>query len=156
MADTSGLPELSEGMKVHYKAVVDNILFLKRQQWTITNHAIVLYAAVVALVKDATSAERVALTGLALVGCVFSMLCTAHTQMSMTRYYQNLFEIHSKYFTGDERSTFELLRSKPGFGHNGMFIWGLMAVNVVAFTVAFYFIWWRNGLPLPSSMPKSA
>ena len=143
----------SEGMKLHYKAVVDNILFLKRQQWTITNHALVLYAAVAALVKNTTDIERTVLTGLALGGCVFSAFCIVHTQMSMTRYYRNLFELHDKYFSPDEKGVFELLRSRPSFGHNGMFIWGLLCANVIAFTVAFYFIWWKNGLPLSFAKP---
>jgi hypothetical protein len=150
MPDQPLIP-MSEGIKIHYKAVVDNIIFLKRQQWTITNHAIVLYAAITALATGTNDAERVGLTALGLVGCIFSLLCTAHTQLSMSRYYQNLFEIHAKYFTGEERGEFEMLRSKPGFNHNGMFIWGLMAANFVGLIVASYFIWVKHGLPHLSS-----
>ena len=151
---TDQLIEMSEAIKIHYRAVVENIIFLKRQQWTITNHALVLYAAITALSKGVTNAERVALTALGIIGCVFSLLCIGHTQGSMTRYYRNLFELHTKYFSPDERDNLELLRSRPSFHYNGMFVWGLIAVNAVAFSVAAYFIWVKGGFPV--TLPKSS
>ena len=147
---------MSEGVKIHYKAVIDNILFLKRQQWTITNHALLLYAAITALATRGTAVERAVLVCLGVVGCVFSLLCLIHTQGSMTRYYQNLFDMHSKYFTSDERSTLELLPRKPSFNHNGMFIWGLLAANITAFGIAAYFIVAKGGLPMLEGQPQGA
>jgi hypothetical protein len=158
MAENEAQPRvMSEGVKAHFKIAADNIIFLKRQQWTITNHALVLYAALTALAKDTTDIERSILTFLGLVGCIFSLLCIGHTQQSMTRYYQNLYDIHSKYFTDTERDDLELLRSRPTFNRNPMFVWGLLAVNFIAFWVAFYFIWVKGGIPvLHGVSPKGA
>jgi hypothetical protein len=139
---------MSEAVKIHYKAVIDNILFLKRQQWTITNYALLLYAAVGTMASKATDAEKIAFTALAIIGLLFGLHCVRHTQKSMTRYYNNLFDIHQIYFTAEERDTFKTLTYRPDFHHNGEFIWGLMAVNVLAFALTFYFIWWKGGFSI--------
>jgi hypothetical protein len=44
MADAA--KQMSEHVGAAYKAAVDNILFLKRQQWLATNYALILYAAI--------------------------------------------------------------------------------------------------------------
>ena len=121
---------MSEGVKIYYKAVVDNIMFLKRQQWTITNYALLLYAALGTLSAKAGQPEKVAFTALAIIGFLFALHCIRHTQTSMTRYYNNLFDLQQTYLTADERSTLKALSARPGFSHNGEFIYGLMAVNL--------------------------
>ena len=45
MSENSGtapLPSMSEAVKILYKGAIDNIIFLKRQQWVITNYALVI------------------------------------------------------------------------------------------------------------------
>jgi hypothetical protein len=153
--DADGLIKMSEGIKIHYKGTLDNISFLKRQQWTITNHALVLYGAVVALTKDTSQIERMALSGLAVAGCLFALWCMFHTQKSMTRYYRNLYEAHQAYFTAEEREKLKLHRDEPGFLHNGSFIVGLMVANVLAFSVGEYFMWVKNGLPVLHAIAKT-
>jgi len=44
MADA--VKQMPEHVGAAYKAAVDNILFLRRQQWMATNYALVLYAAI--------------------------------------------------------------------------------------------------------------
>ena len=142
---------MSEAVKIHYKATVDNLLFLKRQQWTITNYALILYAAVIALARETSRGEKQALTILMIGGCWFALHCVRHTQKSMTRYYRNLYDIHQRYLTAQERDEFDTLKERPGFNHNGEFIWGLMAANVIAFALTFYLVWWKGGFPTSST-----
>jgi hypothetical protein len=141
--------EMSEGIKVLAKATVDNMLFLKRQQWSITNYALLLDAAVMALARGSNDIERTIYTVLAFGGCVFAMFCVNHTQTSLTRYYGNLFDLYQRYLTPAERETYKTVTARPAYGHNGMFIFGLFLVNMVAFGVAFYVIWFRGGLGIP-------
>ena len=146
---------MSEGVKIHYKGALDNLLFLKRQQWTITNHALLLYAAMVALAKGTNDIERTILSFLALVGCGFAVYCMQHTQRSMTRYYRNVYEMQQKYFTPDERGAFLMMSERPDFHYNGAFIWGLIIANILAFLVAIYFIWVKGGLPILDGLPPN-
>jgi hypothetical protein len=147
---------MSEAVKIHYKSVVDNIMFLKRQQWTITNYALLLYAALGTLSAKATQPEKVAFTALAIVGFLFALHCVRHTQTSMTRYYNNLFDLQQAFMTAKERETFKTLTSRPGFGHNGEFIYGLMVVNFIAFALTFYFIWWKGGFNLSANSQSTS
>lgn len=149
---TSG--EMSEGIKIVAKATVDNMLFLKRQQWTITNYALLLDAAVMALSRGANDIERTIYTGLAFGGCIFAMLCVNHTQTSLTRYYGNLFDLYEIYLSPKQRGTFKTLQARPSYGHNAMFVCGLFLVNVIAFAVTFYVVWYRGGIGLPLSECK--
>jgi hypothetical protein len=38
--------QMPEHVEAVYKAAVDNIIFLKRQQWLATNYALLVYAAI--------------------------------------------------------------------------------------------------------------
>lgn len=156
LVDADGLIKMSEGVKVHYKGVLDNLTFLKRQQWTITNHSLVLYAAMVALAKGTNDIERTLLTVFAFLGCGYAIYCMWHTQRSMTRYYRNLYDIQQNYFHAPEREVLQMLPSRPDFHYNGAFIYGLMFANVAAFLVSAYYIWIKGGLPILDSRPPGA
>ena len=72
-----------------------------------------------------------------------------HTQKSITRYYtQRLQKCTKSIFHQEERETLDLHQKRPDFNHNGSFIYGLMVANVIAFAVAIYFMWVKNGLPV--------
>lgn len=144
------MPRMSDAVKIQYKGAIDNLLFLKRQQWVITNYSLIVYAAVIALAKDASDQEKAALTVLATIGCVYAIHCMRHTQKTLTRYYNNLFDMQKKYLTAAERVEYKTLSERPGFNHNGEFIWGLIIANGLAFLLTFYLIWWKNGFPLPT------
>ena len=139
--------EMSEGIKVLAKATVDNMLFLKRQQWTITNYALILDAAVMALARGAGEGGKTLCTVLAVLGCGFAMFCVNHTQHSLTRYYSNLFDLYAKYLTAKERALFRTVEERPTYYHNWIFVVGLFGVNLIALCVTCYVIWIRGGLP---------
>jgi hypothetical protein len=49
---TDHSPKLSDQGLVIYKALVDQITFIKKQQWTITNYAALLYGAIFVFAKE--------------------------------------------------------------------------------------------------------
>ena len=49
--------QLSEQALVVYRAMHEQISFLKKQQWTITNYLLLLYGAVYAIKKEVTSSS---------------------------------------------------------------------------------------------------
>jgi hypothetical protein len=134
---------MSEGVKILYKDAVDNIIFLKRQQWVITNYALVVYAAVVALAKSANPIESTLLTLVASLACAYGTYCMVHTQLSLTKMRTRLAYVYQNFFAADERSAFELWASRPTFNYGPGFIYGLMFANTLAFAATVYLIW-RN------------
>lgn len=136
-----GLIPMSEGVKILYKEAVDNILSLKRQQWTITNHALVAFAAVVAISKGSNSVESTLLTIAALVGWMYAVSCMVHTQYTMTKYRRRLTFIYRKYFHVEEQQKFVLWSDSPTFNYTPMFLWGLIGANTLALAAALYLIW---------------
>ncbi len=141
-AEGSLIP-MSEGVKILYKEAVDNILFLKRQQWTITNHALVAFAAVVAVSRGANNVETTLLTLLAAAAWLYAVACMLHTQMTMTKYRLRLTHIYQKYFHKEEKDQFVLWSSAPTFNYTPMFVWGLVAANTLALAATLYLIWRR-------------
>ena len=139
--DGDRLIPMSEGVKVLYKEAVDNILFLKRQQWTITNHALLTFAAVVAVARGANNVETTLLTLLAIGAWGYAVACMAHSQMTMTKYRRRLTHIYKKYFHPDEKDEFVLWSSAPTFNYTPMFMWGLIAANTLAVSATVYLIW---------------
>lgn len=149
--DQSDLIPMSEGVKNLYKDSLDNILFLKRQQWTITNYALLAFAAVVTIGKSANVVETTLLTIVAAVACVYSIFCMVHTQMTLTKYRARLTHIYNTYFTAAERDVFKLWPTPPTFNYTPAFMWGLVITNVLACAAAIYcFGGRRQPEPLPN------
>lgn len=145
------LPEMSEGVKLLYKGAADNIIFLKRQQWVITNYALVVYAAVVALSNGANIHEKWALSIMAFCAWAYGSWCMVHTQKTMTKLRSTMFEIYAEFFTEEQRDKYRLWAKKPTFNYTPEFIWGLIIAHLVALALSIYLIW--RGLP---SMTKTA
>jgi hypothetical protein len=50
--------EMPKHVEAAYKDAVDNILFLKRQQWVATNYALLVYAAIFVISGSVLSSDR--------------------------------------------------------------------------------------------------
>ncbi len=138
--------EMSEGVKIYYKGAIDNIIFLKRQQWIITNYALVVYAGVVTISRGVTPNEKWALTIIAAIGWLYGTWCLIHTQRTMTKLRNSMYEIYQTYFTAEQRKKFSLWKEVPTFNYTPEFIYGLVVAHVIAFALAVFAIW--RGLPL--------
>jgi hypothetical protein len=141
--------DMSEGVKIYYKGAIDNIIFLKRQQWIITNYALVVYAAVVTLSRGALHDEKWALCIIAAIAWVYGTWCLVHTQRTMTKLRKSMFHIYQTYFTEDQRKAFTLWDEQPNFNYTPEFIYGLIVAHITAFVVCVYSIW--RGLPISLS-----
>src|SRR6478752_70632 len=92
---------MSEGVKILYKGAIDNIIFLKRQQWIITNYSLVVYAIMAALARNANSVEKTVLVVAVLGAFGYSAACMLHTQSTMKRLRASMAHIYQTYFSGD-------------------------------------------------------
>jgi hypothetical protein len=138
---TDALIPMSEGVKILYKESVDNVIFLKKQQWTITNYSLVAFAAVVALSKGSNNVESTLLTVIAFGAWLYATICMIHTQMTLTKYRARLVHIYHKYFHEEEREAFTFWDSAPTFSYTPVFIYGLLGANLISFAATVYLIW---------------
>jgi hypothetical protein len=133
-------PTMSEGVKILYKGAIDNIIFLKRQQWIITNYSLVVYAIMAALARNATSVEKTILVVVALLAYGYSVACMLHTQNTMKRLRASMSHIYQTYFSVEEREVYKLWQAAPGFWYTPLFIGGLIAANSAALAVTVYVV----------------
>jgi hypothetical protein len=131
---------MSEAVKILYKGAIDNLIFLKRQQWILTNYSLVVYAIMVALARNATSVEKTILVFVVLCAYSYSIACMVHIQNTQKRLRSNLSHIYQVHFTPEEREFYKLWPAPPGFWHTPLFIVGLIAANTAALAVSVYVI----------------
>jgi hypothetical protein len=131
---------MSEGVKILYKGAIDNVIFLKRQQWIITNYSLVAYAAVVALAKNATAVEKTILVLLAVAASFYAVSCMLHTQHTLGKLRASIDHIYRTHFTEQERADYRFWPVPPGFWYTPLFIVGLIATNLIAAAAAIYLI----------------
>jgi hypothetical protein len=100
MADA--VKQMPEHVGAAYKAAVDNIPFLKRQQWLATNYALILYAAIFLISAHYFSRTDVARNwlGLLTVATLFVHWYMLNTfQRAIARFRERLRWIYSTYFS---------------------------------------------------------
>jgi hypothetical protein len=131
---------MSEGVKILYKGAIDNIIFLKRQQWIITNYSLVVYAIMAALDRNAESVEKTVLVVVSLCAFSYGIACVIHTQSTMKRLRDSMSHIYQTYFSSEEREAYKLWPAAPGFWYTPLFIGGLIATNSAALAVTIYII----------------
>jgi hypothetical protein len=84
---TDPSPKLSEQGLVIYKATLDQITLIKKQQWTITNYAALLYGAIFVFAKELSKesyAETVLLTTVTAAVCWYGTALLLHTQTDLS------------------------------------------------------------------------
>jgi hypothetical protein len=139
-ANTNTKKKMSDAVKTFYASELANLVFLKNQQWQITNYSLIAYAATYTLSQYANSAEKLWLTALVISAYVFAALCMYGTQKSMTKARSRIFDIYENYFSDDEQSEFELWETRPTFNHDPRFFYGLLVANSAAMLTTVYLI----------------
>jgi hypothetical protein len=136
--------EMSEHVGLAYKDAVDNILFLKRQQWLATNYVLLLYAAIFLISAHYFSRTDVARNWLGVITIVafFVHWYMLHLfQGSIERFRNRLVWIYQTYFTEEERAGLDLrLEPRPYWYQPEVYI-GLMAVSFVGAVLTAVYLW---------------
>ena len=89
-----------------YKDAVDNIIFLKRQQWLVTNYVLLLYAAIFLISAHYFSRTDVARNWLGVITIAAFVVhwWTLHSfQRSIEAFRNRLAWVYRTYFSEDER-----------------------------------------------------
>ena len=143
MADT--VKQMPEHVGAAYKAAVDNVLFLKRQQWLATNYALILYAAI--FVTSAYYFSRTDFArnwlGILTIATFFIHWYMVNTfQRRIARFRDRLRWIYSTYFSEEERAGLDVRippRSPQSHWYQPEVYIGLLALSFIgAFLTAIY------------------
>jgi amino acid permease len=127
-----------------YKGAVDNIIFLKRQQWVATNYAILLYAAIFVISAQFFSRTDFARNSLGVVAIAtfFIHLYIMHVfQRAIDRFRHRLYWIHRTYFNGEQQAGLDLPLEPPSFWAQWEVAVGLVLVSFVGFVLTAIYLW---------------
>jgi hypothetical protein len=135
-------------MPVHvtaaYRDALDNILFLKRQQWLATTYVLLLYVAIFVISAhffSRTDAARNWLGVLTIAGFVVHWWMLHIFQRSIEKFRTRLVWLYTTYFSEEERAGLDL-RLEPGsYWYEPEVYICLMAVSLVGAVLTAIYLW---------------
>jgi hypothetical protein len=109
MADTPSMPPQ---VNIAYQDAVDNLVFLKSQQWSITNYVLLAEAAIFLIARypglSTEGVDRFFLKVLAVIVGFLGIAVLWQMQASMEKFRDRLANIYKRYFNNDELIDFRL------------------------------------------------
>ena len=117
-----------------YKDVVDNTIFLKRQQWVATNYALLVYAAIFVISARYFSRTDVARGWLSVITVLtffFHLYMMRLFEREITKFRARLDWIYSTYFSAEEQAGLNLPMGPKPFWYQSEVSVGLTAVSLV-------------------------
>jgi hypothetical protein len=136
--------QMPERVGAAYRAAVDNILFLKRQQWLATNYALILYAAIFAISAhyfSRTDAARNWLGVLTIAAFIIHWYMLHLFQRAIEKFRDRLRWIYMTYFSDEERAGLGVqLEPRPQWHQPEVYI-GLMAISLVGAVLTAVYLW---------------
>jgi hypothetical protein len=142
MANAAG--QMPEHVGAAYKDAVDNILFLKRQQWLATNYALLLYAAIFLISAhyfNRTDLARNWLGILTIVTFVVHWYMLHLFQRDIDRFRDRVAWIYRTYFTAHERAGLDVQVEPRLYWCQPEVYIGLMAVSFVGAVLTAIYLW---------------
>jgi hypothetical protein len=134
-------------MPVHveaaYKDAVDNIIFLKRQQWLATNYVLLVYAAIFVISAhyfSRTDLARNWLGVLTIATFVIHWYMLHLFQREIEKFRNRLGWIYRIYFSAEERAGLDVKLEPPNWYQPEVYI-GLIAVSFVGAVLTAVFLW---------------
>ncbi len=135
-------------MPVHveaaYKDAVDNVIFLKRQQWVATNYALLVYAAIFVISAQYLSRTDFARNSLGIVAIATFLIhwyVIFVFQRAIDKFRSRLYWIYKTYFNREEQVGLELpLGPQSPWGQFEVAA-GLVLVSFVGFVLAAIYLW---------------
>jgi hypothetical protein len=119
---------LSEQGLVVYRALHEQISFLKKQQWTITNYLLVVYAAAFGIVKglDPTPlALRYLSIGIVFLTCLYGVAALIIVQCDLADARKRIISADGNIFGTKERADLGIQRDEDPYGRGLLLTLGL-------------------------------
>ena len=108
------MPEMTSDEQVVYKNMVENLSFMKRQQWVITTYVVVISVGLFGLTQGKTSPDAAGgLSLLVAAGCLLAWYLLVRVQMDIARIRRSLEKVANEHFTAEQRSKFGMGENCP-------------------------------------------
>jgi len=131
-------------MGIAYNDAIDNIIFLKRQQWLATNYALLLYAAIFiasASYFSRTDLARNLLGTITIATFVIHWLMLHMFQGAIAKFRDRLAWIYTTYFSAEERVGLNLRLEPRSYWYRPEVYIGLLAVSCVGAVMTAIYLW---------------
>jgi hypothetical protein len=131
-------------VKAAYRDAVENILFLKRQQWLATNYVLLLYVAIFVISAHYFSRTDVArnwLGVLTIAAFVIHWYMLHLFQRAIEKFRNRLAWIYETYFSADERSGLDLRPEPKSYFYQAEVYVGLMLVSFIGAVLTAIYLW---------------
>lgn len=132
--------EMPPQMQAVYKDAIDNLIFLKRQQWTITNYVIAAFVGIYAISGSCDLSGKIGLTVFAAAATIYGLWILTHLQGGMVKFRDRLGWLYQNYFTCTEREALAL-PIKSTRPHEHAFVWPLRFTIIAGALILLYRIW---------------
>ena len=130
------MDNLPKHLELVFTDAVDNIRFLKRQQWVITNYAVAILAAIYVVAESTGCVVRTLLTVLAVATAIYATYLLFDFQGALKKYRDRITAVYSEPCFNELKTRKLLpLQEKP-FWHQPAYPLGLWAIVMVMTTVA--------------------
>ena len=136
--------QMPEHVKAAYRDAVDNILFLKWQQWLATSYVLLLYVAIFLVSAHYFSRTDVArnwLGGITIAAFVVHWWTLHSFQRSIETFRSRLAWVYSTYFSEDERAGLDLRLEPRSYWHESEVYIGLILVSLVGAVLTAVYLW---------------
>jgi hypothetical protein len=128
MAAREHSESLSEQGLVVYRALHEQIGFLKKQQWTITNYLLIIYAAVFGIVKDLNPTPlvlRYVALGVVFLACLYGLAALIVVQCDLGDARKRITTADENIFGTTERANLGIQRDEDPYGRGLLVTLGL-------------------------------
>ena len=136
--------QMPEHVKAAYRGAVDNILFLKRQQWLATNYVLLLYVAVFLISAHYFSRTDVARNWLGIITIITFFVhwyMLNSFQGAIEKFRSRLIWIYRTYFTAEERSGLDLQLEPRSSWYQPEGYIGLLVVSLIGAVLTAIYLW---------------
>jgi hypothetical protein len=136
MTDTLEMPPQ---VNIAYQDAVDNLVFLRSQQWSITNYVLLAEAAIFLIARypglSTDGLDRFFLKVLAVLAALLGIAVLWQVQASMERYRERLGGIYKRYFSSEQLADFRLEAVPDASRRNGFVVGVLTPICLLAMVV---------------------
>lgn len=136
--------EMPKPVEISFEDAVNNIMFIKRQQWVITNYAIAVQGGIYIvgnIPPFGSDIGKIFVTILSVAACLLNLWGLRILQRGIMKFRGRLTWIYRTYFTPAERCGLGLSIDRRKFWHDPLFFLSLCIVSMIAAVVVLLITW---------------
>jgi hypothetical protein len=145
------MDEMPKRIELVFRDALDNITFIKKQQWIVAGYGLTIHAAVIAINQQFTPSNclKVILTAAIILAAAYGITVFWHFAKGLDKWRGRLDWIYSHHFEGHERADLKL-GQRPRF-NECVFLGGLSLTLLISAIVTFAVVWSSS----PSATPMA-